>query len=303
MTRNPEQIAKDVIAKIDGVPSAIPEVGVHRDIPTSEYLAWDAASNSRFNHLHGGSPAHMKAEIEDPSPDTPALLLGRAVHAAILEPDVFTNEWIRGPEGDRRTKDVKAQWSDLIGMFGEESILKPAEYDKCLAIRDSVWGRSTAKKLLSGEGECELSLVWNDPATELLCKGRLDRVSPTLAGGVIVDVKTTRDASLFAFERAIFSYGYHRQGAHYLNGAAVLQLPVRHYAIIAVETKRPYEVAVYRLDEGAIDAGQEQLTPLVEKYAECVASNEFPGYPDRVQDIALPTYAWNQIADEKEASP
>ena len=55
---------------------------------------------------------------------------------------------------------------------------------------------------------------------------------------------------------------------------------------------------MYRLTEDAIEGGRDQLRPLLARYAECVARNEWPAYSDEVQNIALPTWAWQQIAEE-----
>jgi hypothetical protein len=34
------------------------------------------------------------------------------------------------------------------------------------------------------------------------------------------------------------------------------------------------------------------------RYAECLRTDEWPGYPDEVVDIALPHYAWGQIDEQ-----
>ena len=280
MTRSPDQIANDLIAKIDGKDRFVPKVGIHRGIPMAEYLALDACSNSRLNDLRR-SPAHCRESILYPPEPTLAMKVGTAIHTAILEPDAFALAYA-GAEGDKKTKGVMIR-------------------DLAPAVSQSVWQHKAAAALLEN-GESELSLVWVDEDTGLLCKGRIDHISLGFAGGTILDVKSTTDASRDAFERSIFKYGYHRQGAHYLEACRVLDLPVRHYSILAAEKDSPYCCAVYRLDEGAIDAGNEQLRPLLKRYAECVATGEWPGYPIEIQDIALPDYAWKQISDETETS-
>ena len=274
-------------------------VGVHRDVPFGVYTAWDAASNSALGHLQR-SPAHLRAYLEEPPADTEALALGRAVHAAILEPELFARSYVRGVDGDGRTKAVKDARAQLALDYPRATVLRPAEYDTCIRMRDSVHAHGRAAGMLAGDGACELSAVWNDPATGVRCKARFDRHSIDLPGGVIVDVKTTRDASRRAFERSIFAFGYHRQAAMYLEAARVLDVPARHFVLIAIEKEPPYAVAVYRLTEGAIDAGAEQMRALLARYRVCRETGEWPGYPDEVQDIALPPWAWAQAAEEAE---
>lgn len=276
-----------------------PDTGVFPGVPISTYHSWDAASNSRLTRLKR-SPAHLKAYLDQPPEQTHALVAGRAIHAAVLEPTVFAEQYVQGPPGDRRTKAVKAAWAELEDERGQGYVLKPDDYAMCLAIRDSVCSRRSAAALLGGDGDAELSLVWRDRETGILCKGRYDRLSPKLAGGTVVDLKSTRDASRLEFERSIFTYGYHRQGAFYLDGGKALGLELAHYTIIAVEKDPPYEVGIYRLTEGAIDAGRDQLRPLIDKYAACQRSGDWPGYPDHVFDISLPPWAWNRITEELE---
>lgn len=274
-----------------------PTPGVYPGTPLATYHEWDAASNSRLSRLRR-SPAHLLAYMQEPQVETEALRIGRATHAAILEPDDFGTRYVSGPEGDRRTKAVREQWDEVEARYGCGYVLKPAEYDLCLKLRDSVHVHSRALGMISGPGQAELSMLWEDADLGVLCKARWDRYSPEIAGGAIVDIKTTRDASAREFERSLFSNGYHRQGAFYLMGAEARKLPARHFVILAVEKEPPYAVAVYRLTEGAIDAGQEQIRPLLAKYAECMAKNDWPGYPDEVQDIAIPDWAWRVVDDE-----
>ena len=291
-----------------------PKPGIYPGTPIATYHRWRAASNSFLTHLHR-SPAHAKAAKEEPI-DTEALTMGRAIHAAILEPDEFQSRYVQAEQcgatkkgdGLRCTNmgvvlDPKDGW--LCGVHGKGrlgsstvTVIPGDRYRDCLGVRDAVYRHSKARDLLTGEGQNELSLVWNDPATGVPCKSRPDRFSPVLVGGVIVDVKKTRDARARAFERSIFGYGYHRQGALYLTGAEAHKLPNQHFVFLAVEDVRPYGVALYRLTEGAISAGEEQLSRLLPLYQQCVERNEWPGYSEEVVDIALPAYAWDQIDQE-----
>jgi len=272
--------------------------GVYPDTPMDVYHTWPAASNSRLSRLLR-SPAHLRAYLDEPQADTDALRHGRAIHAAVLEPDDFKARFACSPAGlDRRTKAGKEEWAALCDEFGEANVLKAAEWDMCLRIRDNVHAHSTAHGMITGPGEVELSMLWTDRASGVLCKARWDRHSPELAGGAIVDLKTTKDASPRAFERAIVNFGYHRQAAFYLRGAKARHLPARHFSIIAVEKTPPYAVAVYRITEGVVDAAAEQIDALLKLYAECLDRGEWPGYPDEVRDISIPAWAWGVMDEE-----
>jgi hypothetical protein len=277
-----------------------PAPGVYPGTPMLDYHRWSAASNSRLTKLLR-SPAHLKAYLDEPDDDSNALTMGRAAHSCILEPDDFAKLYGRSSGADRRTKAGKQEWDDLLTEFGVGYVLKPDDYDAALKMRDAVRAHASASKLLAGGGDVEFSVVWDaryeeeDPSAAARCKARLDKFSPVIAGGVVVDIKTTRDASPREFERSIFTHGYHRQGAMYLEAARAAGLDAQHFVIIAVEKEAPFAVAVYRLTEGALDAGLEQFAALLKTYAICDALGSWPAYPETVVDIALPTYAWSQL--------
>lgn len=295
----------------------VPTVGVHFGIPEDTYHnLWDAASNSRLK-LIKRSPAHMRTAIDLGSKETEAKRLGHAIHAAILEPDSFTSRFIvagqceatKKGDGLRCTNNgsiLSAKLGWLCGTHSKGSgpsdatrtVLPSDEYEKCMKIRDSVHAHPSAHQLLTFEGQSELSLVWVDPDTGLLCKARVDRQTGLIPGGAFADVKSTIDASKDAFALAIYKYWYHTQGAHYLEGAAVLDLPVRHFVNIAVEKEPPYAVGLYRLREDAILAGANQLRPLKLLYARCLETGKWPAYSEDVEDIALPEWAARRIDED-----
>lgn len=276
-----------------------PGPGVYPFVPMETYHRWAAASNSRLTKLDR-SPAHLKAYLDEPPEDTKATAEGRAIHCAVLEPDAFPTRYVAGPEGDRRTTAVKDAWNDLLGQYGDGYVLRQDRYDACLKIRDALYMHPAIGTLIRRVSARELSIRW-DAATSagepVACKARIDAVTD-FAGGAILDLKSTRDAELRAFERAIFSYGYHRQGAFYLDAVAAVAIAVEHYIIVAQEKEPPFAAAAYRLREDALEAGHAELQHLLDRYHECATTGVWPAYSDDVIDISLPPYAWERI-DEK----
>jgi hypothetical protein len=55
---------------------------------------------------------------------------------------------------------------------------------------------------------------------------------------------------------------------------------------------------VYRIDDGSIDAGEMQLQQLLDIYRRCSDAGHWPAYPDEVQDIAIPPWAFPEIDKE-----
>ena len=275
-----------------------PEPGVYPDVPMADYQKWDAASNSRLRPtLRSG--AHLLAYLEADDVDTAAFAYGRASHMALFEPDLFAGAFV--PEPDVNSPELKdyanpraaKAYKEALALLeaSGKTVLKAGELDDVFRARDAVLKHPKAAKIINATGRAELSVVWVDEATGTLCKGRFDWHTPTYAGGAIVDLKTTDDASPGAFERAIFRWGYHRQGAFYLRAARALKIPAVHFTIIAVEKKAPYGVILYRLKDEAIRLGDAQLDFALHRYAECKRTGEYPGYTTDVIDIGVPKWA------------
>lgn len=295
-----------------------PGPGVYPRATMTDYHRWACASNSRLTHLRR-SPAHLKAYLAEPQKETAALAVGRAVHSVILEPDDFDARYCIAEQCTATLKSGKnagdqcrnpgigwhadfgwlcGQHSKDVGFDNGRIVLSPDDYKMCVGIRDSVHAHPAARKLLAGDGDNEISLRWDDAESGVASKCRPDRLSPAIAGGCIIDLKTTRDAGVAPFTRDIFSLGYFRKAAWYLDGASALALPAKRFAIIAAEKLPPFAVAVYCLTDGAVEAGREQLRSLLTRYAWCVEHDEWPAYSADVVDVSLPDYAWRQLEDE-----
>lgn len=293
----PNDIARGLVATIEA--HRAPKPGIYKRLPAGEYHnVWRAVSNSLLQAMKR-SPAHMRHAMDHAEEPTPAMVIGSAVHCAVLEPDIFPGMYF-ACEGDRRTKAVKEAIAALEAEYPGAVILSTEDYARCLAIRDSVYANATAKALLAGAGDVELSFAWNHQCASgspVLCKGRADRVSWDIAGGTIVDLKTTPDARRGAFERKIFALGYYNQGALYVDGVRAHKLAIKHYSVIAIEKEPPYGVAVYRMKDEVLEAGRIENGELLTKTAKCLKSGLWPGYTNDITDIGLPDWAWRTIEE------
>lgn len=150
-----------------------------------------------------------------------------------------------------------------------------------------------ARRIIDNATDIEVSAVWDDSETAARCKLREDILCEKI--GVLCNVKTSINASPGAFERSIFTFGYHRQAALYIDGLAKNGIQIEHFAFIVMEKKPPCCVAVYRLRDDVIRAGYEQNRKLLATYAECKRTGRWPGYGDTAMEIAVPKWAWSQM--------
>lgn len=295
--------------------ASCPEIGTHRGIPADQYHAWDAASNSRLSRL-SRSPAHLHEYIHNPPAPTPALTLGSALHCLVLEPHIFADSFCKAEQCSAKTGKgepcsnngkVRRAGSWLCGTHDKAKdvaedliqVLTAEQWEQIHGMAASIRAHESASQLLGFEGDRELSLVWDDPETDVRCKARLDKLAAPIQA--IVDLKSTTDASPREFSRSIAAYGYHRQAAHYLNAAAALGIDVTDFVVIAVEKSAPYAVAVYRLADDVVAQGRMEIAAHLATYRDCLNRESWPAYDAGIQDISLPAWAWQQATPSFES--
>ena len=238
------------------------------DMPAGDYHAHPAVSKSVLDRI-ARSPLHARAYLDGAREEpTASMQFGTALHTAVLEPRRFADEY-HVFEGDRRTKAGKEAYELLIASGA--TILSRADFDAVLAMELAIRQHPVASELLQ-DGIAEASVFWQDERTGLECKARPDWWHRER--GLVVDLKTTDDASPAGFARSVANYRYHLQAAHYRAGTGCSR-----FIFIAVEKKAPYAVAVYELDNDAIRAGAELQASLLGQYASCLEFGVWPGYP------------------------
>jgi exodeoxyribonuclease VIII len=209
-------------------------------------------------------------------------------------------------------QDVKAEW---LQHNGHRIVLTQEQWNQLHSMRDAVMAHPAACALMTAcPGKAEQSVYWIDPATGELCRCRPDFWR---ADGIIVDLKTTDDASPEGFAKSIANWRYHVQHAMYLDGiAAALEQSGEHdaafpdvtlaapkaFVFLAVEKDacvvngQAKGVAVYVLDADSVALGRAEYQRALAEYAQCRRNNVWPGYGDKIQNIALPAWMFSKAA-------
>lgn len=253
---------------------------VIHDMPAADYHAHPAVSKSVLDKI-ARSPLHARAYLDGVRDEpTAAMQFGTALHAAVLEPLRFANEYAVF-DGDRRTKDGKARYEAL--QASGTSIISAGDFDAITAMAVAVRNHRIAGSLLQ-DGVAEASVFWQHPPTGLELKCRPDYW--IRERGLVVDIKTCEDASPTGFARSVAAYRYHVQAAHYRNGTGASR-----FVFIAIEKKAPYAVATYELDVAALEHGHALRERDLQAYASCAEFSIWPGYPDEIVPLALPKWA------------
>lgn len=255
-----------------------------------DYEAIDAINFSSLKSI-AKSPAHFVADKNAPRKDTTDTQVGRALHAALLEPDVFAAEYACPPEVNRRTNKGKEEWAEFARLYPNQSEMNQEKFEVVLSMRDAVLKNPVALEILSGEGQNELTLQWEDFSTGEACKGRIDRVTDFLGQPCIVDVKTTKgDASPQSFGREIARYRYHVQAAWYQWGASENGYDSSAYHFLVIEKSLPYACRVMTLDALSLEAGYRRQREWLDTYHECKETGAWPGYSQEPVPVSLPKW-------------
>lgn len=288
------------------------DVGLFPDIPNADYHGGRGISKSGLD-LIARSPLHYKFARDSANDNGPtaAQRIGSAAHAMILEPQTFADLYAVAPDVDRRTKAGKETWAEFVAENDGKDLLTETEMDQLERMRDAVMAHPAAAGLLTSvPGMAEVSAYWRDPDTGLVCRCRPDFWR---ADGILVDLKTTDDASPEAFGKSIWNWRYHVQHPFYLDGCRLaieqgdpvtfrsgdvdLTLPPpTHFLFIVVEKKAPHAVAVYKLDADSVALGERQYRQDLATYAECTASGIWPAFGDSIQQISVPDWVLRKEA-------
>ena len=256
-------------------------------MPNADYHASPAISKSGLDKI-AKSPAHYRAAKEAPAETTDAMVIGSAFHDYILLPEIFQTAYTVLPEDfNGRTKDGKS-YLETIKASGQ-TILKAEWLKDIQGMAAAVAAHPKAAALLSG-GHSEVSMFWQDANTGLDCRCRPDHINPA---GIIVDLKSTLDASPAAFAKSCANLRYHVQDAFYSEGyyQAAGTWP-RGFVFIAVEKTAPYAVACYTLDDVAKEKGRELYRQDLQTLHAAQANNRWTAYSQKIETLTLPAWAF-----------
>jgi hypothetical protein len=276
------------------------------------------------------SPAeyYQRYVLNKKSEQTDAMLLGEAIHCAVLEPNEFDNRFCNAnPTGNylktvediteairalnekptgKRKGDLITQLLSLdpnakilevylteIAESGRKA-LKPDEYQMCLDIKQKVSEHAWLSKALeSGRSEVWLN---SDYSKGVRLHGRMDFFSNNAKQPIILDLKTVRSAHPEEFQKQIWNDQMYIQAAMYCDMVKKATGKDPLFAWVTVEKKEPYVIEIYAADFGLIEAGRAVYYKTIDKLIDALNSNNFRGYTDgSVNNISLPSWAFSKL--------
>lgn len=245
-----------------------------------EYFSLQHISNSKLSRL-AKCPKAMDIEFET----TPAMLTGTLAHAMCLEgPEVFYERYAVAPSVDKRTTAGKAEYQSFCEANEGKTVITLDQLQAVAGMAESVASHPACRELLSN-GQPELAVTWNEEGED--CKAKCD----WLSSGALIDLKTTQNSEYSVFSKTIVNSGYHRQMAFYRSGLAHNSIYPEHTIIIAVESKPPYTVNVYSIEDDLLEIGTGSYKELLRKYSQYKDMDVLPSYTCAgIQSVYCPAF-------------
>ena len=232
-----------------------PEIGagVHFGVSFEDYRAIKATNWSLLK-LIGESMERFRYEVQHPKPPNDDYIRETMFHAFSQDPACTTYaEYPETYPAIVKKEEVQKPWN-MNANFCRAFVADLAAQGVKIVPHDKMWDarrmseriRSlpSAMMLIEG-GEFEVTLVWQDEATGLWCKGRLD----VLKNGGIGELKGTRqNINNDSWAKVCRGMGYFGQVAMYVDGALAAGIPkldVPLFRFMVCMNTPPYSAACW----------------------------------------------------------
>lgn len=239
------------------------------------YPAWNKSSLD----LIARSPAHYKHAASRNA--TRAMELGSAIHAAVLEPELYKSKYVLLEDVKDRRSSV---YKEAVKIHGSEYVLTGTEATITECIREAV-----QHSIIKQPGNAEITVLATCNKTGLLVKARLDYLTNELDA---IDLKTTQDARSNEFAKSVHNYRYHVQDAFYRHVFyCATGRELNSFKFLAVEKEAPYFSAIYELGHEALEIGNYYAMRDLSTAKDCEQTDYWPMPSVVSEPLELPIYA------------
>ena len=244
----------------------------------SDYYKIKALSHSMLSCL-AQNPMECKMRYVDDPPtlprkDSAAFAMGHAVHCLALEPNEFSNRFAIAPKCDRRTNAGKAQWAQFLVDCEGKELLEDQEYEDALDCVRALNNHPQFATIMAQPRRVEVPFefeLFGHPF-----KAKPDAIIDSMK--LILDIKTTDDASPHRWQWSAVDYGYHRQAWIYQRALERATHDLYRFIFAVVEKPKPSTrgipptVALYELDSETMGMGRDDTWRLVQDYEDRTAN-------------------------------
>jgi exodeoxyribonuclease VIII len=261
----------------------------------TDYYANRALSHSKLSCL-AQNPMEFKMRYVDDPPTLPlkesdAFAMGHAVHCLALEPEKFDERFAAAPKVDRRTTAGKIRWAEHLEDSKDKIVIDEQDYADAIACVQALNNHPEFATIMAQPRRVEVPFEFDLFGHRF--KAKPDCIVDSMK--LILDIKTTDDASPHRWQWSAVDYGYHRQ-AYIYQQAVQLETNEWYRFIFAVVEKPkpstrgiPPTVALYELDPDTVRMGLEDSAGLVLQYESRLETNNWQQpYSSGIVPLRLP---------------
>lgn len=282
------------------------EEGIFLNLSSELYHSSPGVSRSMLEQLD--PPARLMAYLKRPELSDPWAVIGRVIHQRLLEPgkplplvtkpEKYTNEkgetkdWSGNAKICRKwIADQEAAGLIVIGPKELEQIT--GVVDSMLSNRDPEMRALIREHFSDGDAEVSCFREFEGEGVTLLLKARLDFLPRRT--NYITDLKSVADGctSRSAIQKQLEDYLL--QPTHYTTVFNALAMDDQRDEFIFwfAEKSAPFLVLPVRVskDSETMRLGRILWEKRLAVYAQCVQSGNWPGWPARVVDVDVPSWA------------
>ena len=239
---------------------------------TTDYYANRALSHSKLSCL-AQNPMEFRMRYVDDPPTLPpkesdAFAMGHAVHCLALEPESFSDRFFVLPKIDRRTKEGKAAYAEIQEASKSKTLLDGDDYADAIACVQALNNHAEFATIMAQPKRVEVPFEFDLFGHRF--KAKPDCIIDSMK--LIVDIKTTDDASPHRWQWSAVDYGYHRQAWIYQEALMRSTDAAYRFVFAVVEKPKPSTrgipptVALYELDPFTVEMGEQDVYTLVQDY-------------------------------------
>lgn len=297
----------------------LPTASLIEKMSNDEYHACPEFSSSQLKDiLRSGAHFYSNNIIKENERESKKHLdFGTLAHTLFLEPDQFENEFavipadapkpptdvMRNAKNPSEDSIKRVQWWDnFAAEHGTKITITEDLLLGAKRIADNLRTLSSYGIMKNNFGMAEASIFFVDPVFGLQLRIRPDyHIAPCSAfpNGLLLDVKTTRDARAFKFSKDCGEYGYDLSASMYREGFQQYYntQDKPDFIFLVAESTAPFNVKQYRASDLFLSVGDARYNKSKALLAESLLIDEWSGYSAELEDIYLPQYMTKQALE------
>lgn len=284
-----------------------------------EYHSRPEFSSSQLKDmLRSGAHFYSHNIIKEHERETKKHLdFGTLAHTLFLEPEQFEGDFVVLPDdapkpptevmrnAKKPSEDSIARiewWDAFDAEHGHKITITNDLLDGAQRIANNLRELSTYQFMQNEYGMAEASIFFKDPIYGLDLRIRPDwHIAPckNFPNGLIIDVKTTRDARPFGFSKQCGEYGYDLSAAMYREGFQQYYDTEEKppFIFLVAENAAPFNGKQYQASDLFLSVGEAKYRKTKELLAESLLIGEWDGYSKDLEEIFLPAYMTKQALE------